>query len=259
MKFQDKIVLITGASSGIGKMAALKLAKQGAIIVLLARGKERLDHALGDVQKFSPKSVSFVCDVSNADSVRAVVHDVRKKFGRVDILINNAGVGLYKPVQDTQVKEFEDIMKINYFGSVYMTKEVLPHMLKFGAGVIVNVASVAGKTGFPHISAYAASKFAIVGFSESLYYDVRKKGIQVHLICPGSVKTNFFNNESYASFPHEERHKDMITPDIVADAIIDAIKNDQFEVFVPELGRYKYIGKNILRKTYMNRVMRLPR
>ena len=259
MKFQDKVILITGASSGIGKALALKVAKEGAIVVLIARGKERLDHAVSDVQKLSPKSLGLVCDVANPDSVRAVVHDVRKRFGRIDMLVNNAGVGLYKSVVDTELKEFEDLMKINYFGTVYMTKEVLPHMLKFGGGVIVNVASVSGKTGFPHISAYAASKFAVVGFTESLYYDVRKKGIQVHLICPGAVKTNFFNNESFASFPHEERHKGMLSADVVANAILEAIKTDTFEVFVPELGRYKYIGKNLLRKTYMNKVMKLPR
>ncbi len=259
MDWKDKVILITGATGGIGSALAWECAVKEAIVVCVSRSKDDLEVITKKVQSISPKSMGVVCDVRNAYNVRSMVHGVLDRFGRIDILMNVAGVGLYKDVIDTSLEEYEEVMQTNYFGTVYCTKEVLSSMMNEKSGTIVNISSVAGKTGFPLISAYAASKFAVAGFTESLFYDLRDYNIRVHLICPGAVNTKFFDQESYKHFPHEDRHANMVEPEVVARGIFDAMEKNRFETFIPNSGRIKNIGKNILTQWYMKKVNALPR
>ena len=184
MNFNNQVVLITGASSGIGRCLAIDFAKQGAVVIGCGRSQERLDRTLNEVRRASPSSTMIPCDVGNRQEVQSMVVGVLADFGKIDILINNAGIGMRKLFAETSVDTIEEIMRINYFGMVYCTHAALPSMIARGGGHIVNISSVAGIIGTPYLSGYCASKFAMNGFSESLYYELKPLGIHVSVICP---------------------------------------------------------------------------
>ena len=142
-------------------------------------------------------------------------------FGKIDILINNAGIGMRKPFAETSVDTIEEIMRINYFGMVYCTHAALPSMIARGGGHIVNISSVAGNNRHPQLSGYCASKFAMNGFSESLYYELKPLGIHVSVICPGPVRTDF--NRSFADTKPKSPGFLMLAPETVSRLVIRAI------------------------------------
>lgn len=246
MNFTNKVVLITGGNSGIGKATAFAFARRGSIVIIIARDKKRLEKTLRELKVYNKKCLNYTCDVRDEKKVKNVVKDVIKSFGRIDILVNNAGFGIYKGFYESSLKEFKDQMDINYFGTINFIKKVLPHMIKEGKGNIVNVASVAGRAGFPGVSGYCASKFAVVGLSEVLYYEMKKKNVNVNLICPGAVDTPFQKNPGFDEFPHETRHKNMLKPEDVANSILDAVKNNRFETVIPKGAAVKIWGKGIV-------------
>ena len=147
MNFTDQVVLITGASSGIGRCLAIDFAKRGAVVIGCGRSQERLDRTLNEVRRASPSSTMIPCDVGNRQEVQSMVARVLADFGKIDILINNAGIGMRKPFAETSVDTIEEIMRINYFGMVYCTHAALPSMIARGGGHIVNISSVAGIIG----------------------------------------------------------------------------------------------------------------
>src|SRR5918992_818163 len=160
MDFTDRIILITGASDGIGKRLALDLAGRGAVIIGCGRSGQRLGVLLADLQRTSPRSVTIRCNVGSRDEVRAMIANVLAEFDAIDILINNAGIGMRQPFVEMSLDTIAEIMRTNYFGTVYCTHEVLPSMIARGSGHIVNISSGAGKIGSLNMSAYSASKFA---------------------------------------------------------------------------------------------------
>lgn len=246
MNFKDKIVVITGGSSGIGKATASLFSKEYAKVIILARNKENLDKTVKELN-----CESYKCDVSDYKQVKDTFKKIKNKYNKIDILVNNAGSGIHKSFQEQTIKEIEDQMKVNYFGTVYCTKESLSMMEKDSH--IVNISSITGLSGFPKASAYAAAKFAVIGLSESLYYDFKDK-INVSVICPGGTKTNFFNHKTYTD--HVQTFK-MMSPGYVAKHILKAIKKKKFEVILPK--KYKYImkGKVLLKPFYMKAVRKL--
>ena len=199
MTFRDQVVLITGASNGIGRRLAIDLAARGAIIVGCGRSLERLQATAAEMQRTSPLSTAIKCDVAKLDQVREMVSGVLSKFGKIDILINNAGIGMRKPFAETPIEVIEDLIRTNYLGVVYCTHEALPSMIARGRGHIVNISSVGGMIGAPNLAGYCASKFAMNGFSESLYHELMPRGINVSVICPGPVRTDF--NKPFADTP----------------------------------------------------------
>jgi short-subunit dehydrogenase len=231
MNFQEQIILITGASNGIGRCLALDLAARGAIVVGCGRSLERLQATAAEMQRTSPLSTAIQCDVAKLDQVRAMVTGVLAKFGKIDILINNAGIGMRKPFADTPIEMIEELMRTNYFGVVYCTHEALPSMIARGSGHIVNISSVAGKIGTPNIAGYCASKFAMNGLSESLYYELAPHGVTVSVICPGPVRTDF--NKSFADTPPKSPEALVVSAEFVSAAVIKAIENRRFEVVLP--------------------------
>ena len=231
MNFQEQIVLITGASNGIGRCLAIDLAARGAIVVGCGRSLERLQATSAEMQRTSPLSTIIQCDVAKLDQVRAMIASVLAKFGKINILINNAGIGMRKPFAETPIEVIEELMRTNYFGVVYCTHEALPSMIARASGHIVNISSVAGKIGTLNIAGYCASKFAMNGLSESLYYELAPLGINVSVICPGPVRTDF--NKSFADTPPKSPDALVVSAEFVSAAVIKVIEGRSFEVVLP--------------------------
>lgn len=231
MNFTDRIILITGASEGIGKRLALDLAARGAVIIGCGRSAERLAAVLADLQRTSPRSMTIRCDVGSKDEVRAMVAKVLAAYDAIDILINNAGIGMRQPFVEMSLGTIEEIMRTNYFGAVYCTHEVLPSMIARGHGHIVNISSVAGHIGTLNMAAYCASKFALTGFSESLYHELKPLGIEVSLVCPGPVRTSF--NRTFAQTSPKSPTSLVISTESVSQTVIRAIEKKRFQVITP--------------------------
>jgi short-subunit dehydrogenase len=230
MNFQNKVVLITGSSSGIGRCLVTDFAKLGAIVIGCGRSRERLDQAENEIRS-SGRTVKMIpCDVGSREQVRSMVNQVMGEFGRVDILINNAGIGMRKPFAETPIETVEQIMRTNYLGMIYCTHAVLPSMIARRSGHVVNISSVAGIVGFLNISAYCASKFAMNGFSESLYHEVKPHGIHVSVICPGPVRTEF--NRPFTGESPQSPSWLIVEPEFVSRAVLKAIAAKRFQ-FVP--------------------------
>lgn len=187
----DRIVLITGASSGIGEAIARKLADEGYFPILAARNESRLHQIERDLKK----GAVFSCDITREEDVKQLVERVVQKFGRIDILVNNAGYGRFGGALDVSLQDYQGMMETNYLGTVRMVRHVLPHMLENGGGRIISISSLAGLTGIPNLAGYCATKFALMGFSESLRLEY-SPAIQVGVLCPGPVITPFFGKES---------------------------------------------------------------
>jgi short-subunit dehydrogenase len=231
MNLQNQVVLITGASSGIGRQLALDLARHGAVVIGCGRSIARLTETLKEVRPISPSSLMIGCDVGDAEQVKGMVGRVLGDFARIDILINNAGIGMRRPFVQTPIETIEEIIRTNYLGMIYCTHEVLPTMIAQGSGHIVNISSGAGKLGMPNMAAYCGSKFAMNGFSESLYHELKPLGIHVSVICPGPVNTEF-SREFRSSEPKSPPGL-IATTEAVCQAIIGAIEKKKFEIVMP--------------------------
>lgn len=231
MEFKDQVVLITGASSGIGRRLAIDLAEKGAVVIGCGRSEERLAETLSAMRRFSPSSSVLACDVGSLEEVKRMVQSTLSECGRVDILINNAGFGAHQPLAESSPNLVEEMMRTNYLGTVYCTQQILPSMIQRGSGHIVNISSVSGMIGTPNMASYCATKFALMGLSESLYHELRPLGIHVSVICPGPVRTNFrrlFND--IAPKPPAFLELDA---EVVSRAVIQAIEKKRFEVILP--------------------------
>jgi len=242
MNFKDKVVLITGASSGIGKESAIEFAKLGAKIVLVARRKEKLEQVADELKKFNVTILTCQCDVSNKDQVKEMSKTVLEKFDSVDILVNNAGFAIYGSVSDLTIDEIESQMATNYFGMIYCIKNFLPSMLGKQSGHIVNVASVAASFGLPGIASYCASKFAMLGFSEGLKHELKNTGVGITVVSPIMVRTNFFEHPSFEKMP--KFSPTSLSSKTVAKAILKAANSPRLEIIVPSVVRGAVWMKN---------------
>ncbi len=193
MPFKDKVVIITGASSGIGRELAHQLAAQGAWLSLAARRLELLEAAAEECRALGGKAIAVHTDVSLEADCDALVRRTVEEFGRIDVLVNNAGITMWARFDEIRdLKPFERIMLVNYLGSLYCTHYALP-WLKQSKGLIVGISSLTGKAGVPTRSAYAASKHAMVGFFDSLRIELESFGVDVTMIYPGFVSSNVRN------------------------------------------------------------------
>lgn len=226
-RWADAVVLITGGSRGIGKAVALAAARRGAKVGLIARSADELERVLAEA---GGAGAFAVADVTDRDSVTAAVDAVVRSLGPIDILVNNAGAGAYSSFLSTDVDVFERLMRLNYFGTVYVTKSVLPAMVERRRGHIVNISSVAGRIGTPFESAYSASKFAVTALTEALDVEVRPLGVKVSMVNPGPVETDFFDARGV---PYARKSPKPVSAERVAKAVLAAVDKDRLEQLVP--------------------------
>ena len=244
MDFKNKSVLITGASSGIGKQTAIEFAKRGANLILVARRKEKLELVAKELEKFKTSVLVCPCDVSDKSQTKEMSKIVLEKFDSIDILVNNAGFAIYGSVSDLSIDEIESQMQTNYLGMIYCIKNFLPSMLEKKSGHIVNVASVAASFGLPGIASYCASKFAMLGFSEGLKHELKNSGVGITVVSPIMVKTNFFDHPSFDNMP--KYSPTSLSSKTVANAILKASNSSRLEIIVPSPVRIAVWLKNTL-------------
>lgn len=231
-ELRKAVVLITGASAGIGRAAALAFAKEGARLVLAARRRDRLEEVATKARALGGEALVAETDVADRRQVYAAVDSTVSAFGRLDILINNAGIGYLGLLEDMPIEEIEALWAVNMMGTIYATQAAIPLMRKQGGGQIINVASVAGKRGGPGNSVYCATKFAMIGMSEALRVELRGSGIAVSVICPVSTATEFFEVSSARSKRDHPPIWPVQTADKVARAIVRCARRPRPEVIV---------------------------
>ena len=236
MDFKNKVVLITGASSGIGKQTAIEFAKLGSSIILVARRKNKLEQVENELKQFNVNTLVCVCDVSKKDQVDELSKIVLQKFDSVDILVNNAGFAIYGLVSDLSINEIESQMETNYFGMIYCVKNFLPLMLKKKSGHIVNVASVGASFSVPGVSSYCATKFAMLGFSEGLKHELYGTGVGLTVVSPIMVRTPLFEHTSFTNFSKFSTGVSL-SSETVAKTIIKASNSSRLEIVVPSVAR----------------------
>lgn len=187
---KGKVALVTGAASGIGRACAIEMARQGMDLVMVDLNGERLAEAAREAERFGDRVLSITADLSKKSEVNRVARDAVMEMGQVDLLYNNAGVALAGRVQEMKLADWEWVTDINYWGPIRLTHALLPHMIERRTGHIVTTASVAGLLGWPGLTPYSATKFAMVGFSEALRGELDRYGIEVSVVCPGLIRTN---------------------------------------------------------------------
>ncbi len=203
---QGKVAVITGGSRGLGFAMACELASAGARLVICARDQDELDWARRELEQLGATVLAVVCDVSNADDVQSMIDRAIAHFGTIDILINNAGVIMVGPLESQTLVDFQEAMDVMFWGQVYPTLAVLPHMLRRGAGYIANITSLGGKVSMPHLLPYGCAKAAAVAFSEGLRAELAKDGIKITTVVPGLMRTGSHVN-AYFKGQHRAEYR----------------------------------------------------
>ena len=243
-ELRGRVVVITGASSGIGAATAVACGRAGMRVVLAARRVDRLTAVAGEVTAAGGTTRVVPTDVSFEDSVRALIDGTVAAWGRLDVLINNAGIGILATVEQTTPAEFEQLLRVNYLGAVHGVLAALPHMRRQHAGHLVNVASVVGKRASPFRAAYIASKFALVGFSEALRLELRGTGIDVTCVCPIGTATEFHVTEpNRLGLPG--RGGPIQSAEHVARAIVRALRRPRVEVHPYPPARLLFLANDL--------------
>ncbi len=233
MAFNGQVALVTGASSGIGEAVARTLAAGGASVVLAARRADRLDRLAAEIEAAGGAALAVTADVTVEDEVDRLHSAAVDRFDRIDILVNNVGVGSYGPLGSMTVEDYDWMMGANMRSSFLCTHRVLPAMLERGSGQICFIGSVAGLKGLPGESLYCASKFAQMGFAQALDYETREHGVKVSVVAPGGVRTEFaIGTGRVAGDPALD---EMLDPEAVAAAV-------SFALTQPENARTFLIG-----------------
>jgi len=232
--YNGTVGVVTGASSGIGAQLARELAARGMHVGLLARRTDRLEALAGEIRAAGGEAFALAADVGTRADVEAAIGAVVERHGRIDLLVNNAGYGRHVLFKDHDVADIERMMRVNYLGTVYATKAVLPPMRARRRGWIVNVSSVAGKLGQPDESAYSATKFAVAGLSEALQYEFAPFGIHVMTVYPALVRTEMFTPDVIARMP---RAGSFLEPPVFVRHVLRALERGRHEVTVP-----RYVG-----------------
>ena len=236
MYFANKVIWITGASSGIGEELAIQLSKSGASLVLSSRRQEELIKVRGKCGLSPEKCMVLPLDMTDSGIFFEAVRKVTEKFGKIDILINNAGISQRSLIIDTSEDVYRRIMEINFFGVINLTRNILPNMIKNGGGQIVIISSVVGRFGFPMRSGYSASKHALHGFLETMRIEMKNKNISICMVLPGRINTNISVNAVVADGSSygimDEGQKTGIPVNKACRKIIKAIRQNKPEVVI---------------------------
>ena len=226
---KGKIALVTGAGKGIGRAVAIALAQEGVSVGIISRTETDLEKASVEIASFGVKVAIAIANISDINSVNAAVRKIESELGPIDILINNAGTGKFAKFLELEPEEWENQVKVNLFGIYYTTRAVLPSMIERQTGDIVNISSTAGLRGAPLTSAYSASKFGVMGLTESLMQEVRKHNIRVTALAPSTVVTELAKSANLINNNEEK----LMQPEDFAELIISQLKLNR-RVFVKD-------------------------
>jgi NAD(P)-dependent dehydrogenase (short-subunit alcohol dehydrogenase family) len=250
-----KSVLITGGSRGLGLAIAREMASHGARLAICGRDAESLERARASLERRGADVIAVSCDVTDRPSVQTLIKAVNESLGPIDVLVNNAGVIEVGPAETMSLSDYEEAMATNFWGLLHPTLSVLPQMRERGAGRIVNITSIGGKLGIPHLLPYSASKFAAVGFSEGLRAEVVGDGIKVVTVCPGLMRTGSPRNaifrgrhrSEYAWFSISDALPGLsISAETAARRIVTACRRGDAEVLFPVTVRLAAVAKAIV-------------
>jgi hypothetical protein len=247
---KDKVVIVTGASSGIGRSLSLLLARDGAVVVSAARRLQKILEVEKEIRSHGGKAIGIRCDVTNRSQAEELVHRTVRDFGRIDVLVNNAGRGHFASVEDTTDEVISSMFSLNVYSLWNMVRPALTYMKRQKSGHIINVASMAGKLGYPYNSAYVAAKHACVGFTHALRAELMETGIHASVVCPAGVLTEWASStegepmlpffsasgpiiksiaaDRQISLPSIEG---LLSPDAVAEKIVECINSPVAEVY----------------------------
>ncbi len=230
MDFRGQVVVVTGASSGIGWVTARAFAERGAVVVAVARRQERLERWLELCRESSPRSEYRAGDLGVRAFAEAVIDETAARHGRIDVLVNNAAIPKHKHIYHTSADEAERVMRVNFLSCVWTTFAAIPYMLCQGGGTIVNVSSFAGRVVPPREALYAASKAALGAFTEGLWNELEGSKIHAALVIPGAIDTEIWDKlEEAPAFGGRKS-----PPEVVTEAIFEAIEKRRREIIVPK-------------------------
>jgi len=222
--FNVRVALVTGGSRGLGLLIARELGSQGAKLVIAARDEDELSRAKADLLARGIEAVTVVTDLATAAEAERVVNAAVWTYGHLDVLINNAGVITVGPFENLSAADFDEAMTTHFWAALYTLKAALPHMRKAGGGRVVNISSIGGKLGVPHLAAYCASKFALTGFSQSVRAELAPEHILVTTVCPGLMRTGSIFNATLPLLSIDARR--------AASKVVDAAKHGDAEVVI---------------------------
>jgi NAD(P)-dependent dehydrogenase (short-subunit alcohol dehydrogenase family) len=222
MKLKDKAAIVTGGTKGIGRAIAEALVGEGMNVCISARDAGEIERAVSELSDAGDGTVTgAVCDVRDDEGVRALFEHAAVELGGVDVLVNNAGIGLFGRVEEMTPEDFRAVLETNLFGVFYCCREAIPLMKQRGGGYIINISSLAGANPHPEMAAYNASKFGLNGFSEALMQEVRQDGIKVSYVMPGSVNTAFGGDAP------DESKSWQLQPADIARVVLDLLRHDE--------------------------------
>lgn len=262
---KNKVVIITGASSGIGEACAIEFAKKGANVVIAARNTEKLNKVAEKITKIGVGVLAVKCDVAVKADCQNLINETLNKFSKIDVLINNAGISMRAIFNEMELEVLEKVMDINFYGTVYCTKFALPHILK-NKGSVVGVSSIAGYLGLPARTGYSASKYAMQGFLDALRTENLRTGLHVMVACPGFTASNIRNTalsadgSSQGETPRDEGK--MMTAEEVANHIVNGVvKRKRTLVLTSEGKMAVFLGKlfpKFIEKQVFNKMAKEP-
>jgi len=234
---QNKTAIITGAGRGIGQAIAIALAREGVHVSLLARSTAELEKTHRQINDAGGRSCYFECDLSDAQQLEAGFSQSLNKLGGLDILINNAGTFLEKPVDELKLEDWQHVMDVNLTAPYLLSRYAIPELKKRGGGRVINIASTASKQAYLNQSAYVASKHGLLGFARAMAMEVKKDNIHVHTLCPGGVDTELIKGTYLA-----ERLKGQptINPDNIAEMVVYLL-NQPGNIDIPEITMRRFI------------------
>ncbi|MER6222195.1 SDR family oxidoreductase [Streptomyces sp900105755] len=242
--FVNRVVLITGASRGIGRAIALAFAREGALLVLAARSAEGLAEVEGEVRALGSKALSVPTDVTSPEAVMALVDAAVSRFGRIDVLVNNAGIGKVGCVESAAFEDnVRQAMRASLFGMINVTQRVLPVLRRQGSGAIVNMSSVMGRKAFARLGSYAIVMHGVSAFSDSLRQEVADGGIRVSVVYPALTATDLLREAKEAEMPPPFRHMTPLSADDVARAVVAAVRQGKRRVVLPRMANMLLLGE----------------